>query len=523
MTVSQRGAIAAGHPQTVEAGLEMFRLGGNAFDAAIAAMFASWVTEPALTSPGGGGFCLAHTQSGDDILFDFFTQTPKVKRTPAESDFYPIIVDFGGVQQEFHIGLGSIATPGSLDGAIHIHKRLGRLPLAEVAAPAIEFARYGVSVSTFQHYVLELLEPILTTSPHMQPVYAPQGQLLGVGDTCVMTDFANTLEFLVTEGTIAFREGDIAKLVVRDCQDRGGHLTLDDLRHYRTIERQPLAVNYRGRMLLSNPPPSFGGTLIAFCLKLLERLEMRSLDFGSQAHLEVLATVMRQTDLARRDRLNRHIQRDGIAAEFLASELLDIYAAGMASRASKLGSTTHISALDNDGNAASITASNGEGSSYTIPNTGIMLNNMLGEDDLNPDGFHRWPEDVRMSSMMAPSMMLAGEGLNHGKPETVLGSGGSKRIRTAIAQVISNLVDFGMSVEQAVSSPRMHWDEGKLNVEPGFAGISPEALGDMLGARIVQWNKQNMFFGGVNTVARSGNGQFFGAGDGRREGCADWV
>ncbi|MGK7912020.1 MAG: gamma-glutamyltransferase [Synechococcus sp.] len=523
MTVGQRGAIAAGHPQTVDAGLEMFRLGGNAFDAAIAAMFASWVTEPALTSPGGGGFCLAHTQSGDNILFDFFTQTPQVKRPPTESDFYPVIVDFGGVQQEFHVGLGAIATPGSLDGALYVHQRLGRLPLAEVAAPAIEFARRGVVISPFQHYVLELLEPILTASAQMQPVYAPQGQLLKVGDTCVMRDFANALEFVVQEGAIAFREGDIAKLVVNDCRARGGHLTLDDLRHYRTIERQPLAVNYRGRTLLSNPPPSFGGTLIAFCLKLLERVDLRSLSFGSQPHLEVLATAMRQTDLARGNRLNSQIQQAGIAKEFLASELLDVYAAGMANPASKLGSTTHISAIDCDGNAASITASNGEGSGYAIPGTGIMLNNMLGEDDLNPDGFHRWTEDVRMSSMMAPSMVLAGEVLNRAKPETVLGSGGSKRIRTAIAQVISNLVDFDMSAEQAVNSPRLHWDEGKLNAEPGFKGFDPERLADLLGDRIVPWHKQNMFFGGVHTVVRSSDGQFFGAGDGRRDGCASWI
>ena len=518
MTGNQRGAIAAGHPLTVEAGLEMFRLGGNAFDAAIAAMFASWVTEPALTSPGGGGFCLAHPQSGDNILFDFFTQTPKVKRPQAESDFYPVMVDFGGVQQEFHVGLGAIATPGSLDGALHIHKRLGRLPLTEIAAPAIQFARNGVAISPFQHYVLELLEPILTASPAMKSVYEPQGQLLGVGDICVMRDLANALEFVVEEGAIALREGDIAQLVVKDCREHGGHLTLDDLQQYRTIERQPLAVNYRGRTLLSNPPPSFGGTLIAFCLKLLERVDMQSLGFGSQAHLEVLATAMRQTVLARSDRLNDRIQREGIAEEFLAPELLDIYAAGMANPASKLGSTTHISAIDRDGNAASITASNGEGSGYAIPGTGIMLNNMLGEDDLNPDGFHRWPPDVRMSSMMAPTIVL-----HRGQPEFVLGSGGSKRIRTAIAQAISNLVDFGMSVERAVSSPRLHWDEGKLNVEPGFEDFDPERLADVLGDRIVPWDNQNMFFGGVHTVASGRDGQFSGAGDGRRDGYADWV
>lgn len=519
MTGYQKGAIAAGHPLTVEAGLEMFRLGGNAFDAAIAAMMASWVTEPALTSPGGGGFCLAHTNTRENILFDFFTQTPRIKRPVTELDFYPIVVDFGGVEQEFHVGMGSIAVPGNLEGAFHIHQRLGQLPLKAIAEPAIDYARNGVVVSDFQQYVLSLLQPILTTSPEMRQVYAPKGYLLEVGESWQMGDLANSLEFLVEEGAIAIREGDLARQIVRDCQEGGGHLTLEDLARYRTIERQPLSVNYRGHTLLSNPPPSFGGTLIAFCLKLLEPTDLgQSTEFGSQQHLELLARAMCQTHMARRDRLNGYIYSDGVATHFLSPETIATYSAALAVPPSKLGSTTHISTIDGEGNAASITASNGEGSSYAIPGTGIMLNNMLGEDDLNPDGFHRWPANQRMSSMMAPTMVLNGS-----KPEIVLGSGGSKRIRTAIAQVISNLLDFGMSVSQAVDSPRIHWDDNKLNLEPGFARLDIPRLGKVLGNEMVPWSQQNMYFGGVHTVARRPDGSFIGAGDRRRDGSANWV
>ena len=518
MTVNHRGAIAAGHPQTVEAGLEMFRQGGNAFDAAIASLMAAWVTEPALTSAGGGGFCLARTQTGDGILFDFFTQTPRNKRPTAESDFYPVVVDFGGVQQEFHVGMGSIAVPGCIDGALRIHKRLGCLPLKAIAEPAIDFARRGVIISEFQQYVMEILAPILTASPDMQQVYAPRGPILQAGEIRVMQDLANTLEYLVAEGAIAFREGDIAQQLVKDCRERGGHLTLEDLTHYRTIERTPLSVSYRGRTLLSNPPPSFGGTLIVFCLKLLERADVSDVTFGSMEHVQLLAKAMRQTVLARQERLNHHIHAADIAKDFLSPEVLNTYVEGLNIPASKLGSTTHISAIDSEGNAASITTSNGEGSSYAIPGTGIMVNNMLGEDDVNPHGFHQWTENVRMSSMMAPTMVL-----HRGQPEIVLGSGGSKRIRTAIAQVISNLLDFQMSVTQAVGSPRLHWGEGKLNLEPGFAGLDIEHLGQVLGDRMVPWDRQNMFFGGVHTVTRRLDGTFEGAGDRRRDGFADWL
>ena len=518
MASKHRGAIAAGHPQTVEAGLEMLRQGGNAFDAAIAALMAAWVTEPMLTSAGGGGFCLARTQTGDTILFDFFTQTPRHKRPTAESDFYPIVVDFGGVQQEFHVGMGSIAVPGCIDGALRIHKQLGCLPLKAIAEPAIDFARHGVVVSEFQQYVMQLLEPILTRSSDMQRVYAPDGDLLQVGDSWVMQDLANTLEYLVAEGAIAFREGDIAQQVVKDCRERGGHLTLEDLARYRTIERPPLSVTYRGRTLLSNPPPSFGGTLIAFCLKLLEQADLSHMAFGGRKHLQVLARAMSQTDAARNDWLNHQIHVDDIAREFLSPELLDTYISGLNIPASKFGSTTHISTIDTEGNAASITTSNGEGSSYAIPGTGIMLNNMLGEDDVNPQGFHQWPQNVRMSSMMAPTMVL-----HKGRPEFVLGSGGSKRIRTAIAQVISNLLDFRMSVTEAVNSPRLHWDDGTLNLEPGFIGGDIEELTKLLGDRIVPWKAPNMYFGGVHAVARRSDGVFLGAGDRRRDGFADWI
>ncbi|WP_017324456.1 gamma-glutamyltransferase [Synechococcus sp. PCC 7336] len=518
MPSPHRGAIAAGHPKTVAAGLEMFRSGGNAFDAAIAAMLASWVAEPALTSAGGGGFCLAHTQAGDNVLFDFFTQTPRQKRPAGKSNFYPVLVDFGGVQQEFHVGLGSMAVPGSLDGAFCIHQRFGSLPFRVVAEPAIRYAKQGVEVNEFQQYVFTILQPILTACPEMRRVYAPSGELLQVGDRLFMKEFAATLEYWVAEGPQVFYRGDMAQKLVADCRDRGGHLALADLQHYRTIERKPLSVRYRGRTLLTNPTPSFGGTLIAFSLKLLERIDLQAVELGSQQHVKILTDIMRATNLARNERLDGQIYRQAIADEFLACESLEQYAASLGTGGSKWGSTTHISAIDRDGNAASITASNGEGSSYAIPGTGVMLNNMLGEDDLNPHGFHQWQSDVRLSSMMAPTMVLEG-----GKPSIVLGSGGSKRIRTAIVQVLSNLLDFGLPVTDAVAAPRLHWNEGVLNIEPGFQSLDINELAIASDETLVQWPQQNMFFGGVHTIARDANGQFVGSGDRRRSGVAAWL
>jgi gamma-glutamyltranspeptidase/glutathione hydrolase len=512
------GAIAAGHAKTAEAGLEMFRLGGNVFDAVVAAVMASFAVEPTLTSPAGGGFLLAHTQNDQNILFDFFTQTPRQKRDLAAIDFYPVEVDFGSVTQEFHIGLGSMAVPGAIAGLFHVHQRLGKLPMSVVAEPAIHYARSGVEVSPFQAYCFQILSPILFSTPASRQIYTQNGALLQPGMQLVMPQLADTLSYLAQAGVREFYEGEIAKQLVKDCQEQGGYLTLADLENYQVIERQPLITQYRGDTVLSNPPPSSGGSLIAFALALLSGLDMAQLPFGSVEHLRSLAKVMQLTNLARKDGYDARLHELDAAEQLLAPAHLSIYEQQLLSEqlgktgVNKWGSTTHVSAIDSEGNAASVTTTNGEGSSYMIPGTGIMVNNMLGEADLHPNGFHRWQENIRISSMMAPTILLR----NH-QPEFVLGSGGSNRIRTAILQVISNLIDFDMSIEAAVSSPRIHWEAGVFNVEPGFGNLIIDRTTFPFDGQVELWGQQNMFFGGVHAVTRNSAG-LAGSGDQRRGG-----
>lgn len=506
------GAIAAGHPQTAEAGLEMFQQGGNAFDAAAAAMLASFVTEATLTSAGGGGFLLAHTQDHQNILFDFFAQTPIQKRPVAELDFYPVLIHFGDAVQEFHIGLGSMAVPGNIAGVFHVHRRLGRLPFTIVAEPAIRYARTGVTLSSFQAYCLQLLKPILLIPSGLQSVYAPAGKLGQPGDRVVMPALADTLAYLAATGPEEFYQGAIAHQLVQDCQQQGGHLTLADLAQYRVIERQPLPLTYRGRTLITNPLPSSGGALIAFALELLGQVNLAQMGFGTAAHLHTLALAMRLTNGARRDRYDANLYQPGFEQEFLSAAHLADYQQQLAGQVNKWGSTTHISVIDGEGNAASLTTSNGEGSGYVIPGTGVMVNNMLGEEDLNPGGFHRWQPDRRISSMMAPTIVL-----QDNRPELVLGSGGSNRIRTAILQVICNVLDFGMEIEAAVRSPRIHWENGQFNLEPGFDPTVLNTLQHHSNDALTLWQQQNMFFGGVHAVQHTVTG-LQGTGDDRRCG-----
>jgi len=522
------GVVAAGHEKTAEAGREILRAGGNAFDAAIGALFTACVAEATLTSLGGGGFLLAHTAEGKNTLFDFFTQTPSSRSHCPQPDFYPIEANFGDTVQEFHVGKASMAVPGLLAGALTVHKKLGRLPLKVVAEPAIACARSGLIISKFQGYCYELLDAIVMATTGAKQMFAPAGKRLQAGETLHLPQFADTLEYLANlgdEGALrAFYEGEIAQQIACDCQkdgEEGGYLTIADFQTYRVIERSPLCINYRGTQLLTNPPPSAGGSLIAFCLELLDRFDFSSMTFGSLEHLALLSQAMRWTNVARRSHLDSKLFTSSVAAKFIAPDLIDKYAqplqALMDKGLNRWGSTTHISVMDDEGNAASVTSSNGEGSSYVIPGTQIMMNNMLGEEDLNPNGFNQWPLNQRMSSMMAPTIIL-----KQGKPQLVLGSGGSNRIRTAILQVISNTLDFEMPLDKAVEAARIHWENGVFHLEPGLlADLSKildttEALGT---EKVVPWQQSNMFFGGVHAVGLNAEGQLSGAGDSRRSGA----
>lgn len=357
----------------------MLRQGGNAFDAAVAAVFTACVSESVLTSIAGGGFLLAHTAGGEDTLFDFFCQTPQQSQLEKAPDFYPVQANFGNTVQEFHIGLGSMAVPGTLAGLLRVHQRLGQLPLATILEPAWQAATEGVRLDAFRAYCLRLLEPILTATAAARALYAPQGQLLRQGERLYMGEFAGFLSQLVSQREAAFYHGPVAQQIAADCRAAGGYLSLADLQAYRVIERSPLRMVYGSTTLLTNPPPSSGGTLIAFALKLLMQSKpAQELVFGSSAHLGQLRQAMQLTNQARRDGYDANLYQSEIADWFLSETHLASYRQIFEQATSKWGSTTHVSVVDAAGNAASVTTSNGEGASYVVPGTGIMVNNMLG-------------------------------------------------------------------------------------------------------------------------------------------------
>ena len=343
--------------------------------------------------------------------------------------------------------------------------------------------------------------------------------LKGEGETMANPDFADTLDALAREGEDLFYRGDIAARVAADSRTGGGSLSMDDFKDYRAIKREPLAVEYRGARLYTNPPPSTGCILIAFELALLNDVDMKALEFGSPAHLESLAKVMELTNKARVESgLDQSAGEDAAAQGLLDPGFLAAYKAEILGRPQAERGTTHISIIDGDGNTASLTLSNGEGSGYIAPGTGVMLNNMLGEEDINPRGFHQWPPDTRLCSMMAPSLAVGLEGVL-----TALGSGGSNRLRTAILQVLVNVLDFGQTLDHAVTAPRIHFERDLLSVEPGFDPALIDALARNF-PETQRWQELNLFFGGVHAVSfNPADGQFQAAGDPRRGGVSETV
>jgi gamma-glutamyltranspeptidase/glutathione hydrolase len=473
-----KGAIAAGHPLTAEAGAKVLEAGGTAVDACVAAAFVSWVCESPLTGPGGGGFMLIHSASeAKTSILDFFVTVPK---RVAAADLLELAVDFDGdTQQLFRTGAAAVAVPGTALGLEVAHRRWGRIPWAELVAPAVRLAREGFVVTEAGAYLHRILDPLLRHSPEGDAMYAVEGRSAGEGERLAFPELAATLERLAEEGASVLYTGDLAQAIVAHVERGGGALSLEDLEGYRVVRRRPLSVMYRGHEFRSNPPPSSGGVLIAVGLKALGDAEPTP---------SAIAAAMEAQEATRDAAFARALYRGGLAKHVLSG-------------------TTAISVVTGDGDAASLSSSLGSGSGVVVPGTGVHLNNMLGELDLI--GASRPGE--RLTSMMAPSLVL-----RDGRPRLVLGSAGSARLRGAILQVVANVVGRGLRVEEAVEAPRVHAEEGVVHCEDSDVADGLEAES----RAVVRWRQRNLYFGGVSAVEAAEGGELAAAGDPRRGGAA---
>ncbi len=488
--LSQHGAIACGHALTARAARAMLEAGGNAVDAAIAAAAMACVVEPVLAGPAGGGFAMV--QAGErttPALCDFFCQTPRRRNRVAVVEAAE--ADFGDATQVFHIGPGAVAVSGFIDGLAQLHERHGHLPWRELFAPAAEVAEQGHAVSAFQASLLRIISPIVTHTPAARALFAPSGRLLREGETLANPGQARFWRTIAEGGIEAWRNEVWPAMLDAAGPAAGGHLREDDLRAHRVCWRAPLPVTLaasNARVWL-NPPPAASGVLIALALGWLAD----------------------NTDAARHN-LPLACARALHHADTLRREESHDLARLIARLPRAWRGTTHISVIDARGITCAMTISNGEGNGHMLGGFGFMPNNMLGEEDVNPAGARAFPEDVRLSSMMAPTIAQDAQGTH-----VALGSGGSNRIRSALLLVLARLLLAEEPLEQAVNAPRLHVEEGALDVEPGLPEEQLEALLERFSTNRV-WNNASMFFGGVHAVSRAADGTLAATGDFRRDG-----
>jgi gamma-glutamyltranspeptidase/glutathione hydrolase len=458
--------IAAGHPATTRAGLEVLEEGGTAADAAVAASFASCVAETVMTGLAGGGHAIwFEGRTGEVCLLDFFVTVPGLDSWHAVSALEDIGIPFGNEIVHYQVGIASCAVPGVPAGLNQLWRRHGRLPWVRLVEPALDLARKGVEMPPAHAACLAMLAPVMTLREGAR-IYAPDGELLHSGSRLQQPGLAKALELIRDEGASTFYAGSIAAALLALMNERGGSVTADDLQAYEPRWLDPTEATYLGRRVLTR-----GG-------------------------LSNLVTTLNALPTFR-----------GMGAAERAVTLAGVLEAlPYAGRGEPIGDTTNLVTADRDGNACVLTTSLGLGSGDFIPGLDIHLNSMLGEVDLQVEPL---VPGKRMESMMSPTLLLDGDGL-----ELAAGAAGGTRLRPALAQVLSGILDEGFALQAAVDRPRLHSAGEIVRIEPGFEEEALTAL-EGAGYDVRRFSTIHHYFGGVSLIGRSG-----AAADPRRSGSA---
>ena len=525
------GAVATEHPLAAAAGAEVLRAGGSVVDAAIAAAAAICVVHPSSCGIGGGGFALVHRADGSDFALDYREQAPAAARPDRfapNGHPEPALLRTGGL---------AVGVPGEAAGIAALHRRFGRLPLVRVLDPAIRLARDGFSLDATPHLrrEIERSSGLLAADPGLKSIFlAPDGSLPGTGFRVVQADLARTLASVARHGARAFQQGPLPEAIARTVQARGGVLSTADLAGYRPIWRKPLHGTFRGRRIVTFPPPGSGGVVLEV-LGLLGRDDLPALEPGSATTLHLLAAAMAQAfaDRARwyGDPAFASVPVEGLLApprlRALRQGLSAVRVPTPRATLTPDAGTANVSVVDGEGNAAAITTTinTAFGAGILVPGTGIILNNELDDFALAPGvpnvyglvggEANALAPGKRPQSSMAPTIVLAGT-----RPELVVGGSGGPLIISSVAQVVIDVVAYGWDLTDAVRAPRVH-DQGvppMLAVEAGVDPVARAALG-RLGHRIIE----QPGLGAASAVGLRADGTPVAAGDLRKDGGGEVV
>jgi gamma-glutamyltranspeptidase/glutathione hydrolase len=501
-----RTIIAAASDAATAAGVAIADLGGNAVDAALAAILTSMTTELGIVSPGAGGFITIWPASGEPVVIDAYAEMPgRGILGDREIDARTISMDYGGGMESI-VGWGTIATPGALKGFDLASRRYGKVPWAELFLPTVDLLRRGYPLSSASGYYLTYAHDVIYgwDDETFADYHRDDGTPLQGGDIVTNGTLADCFEDLAHEGADLLYRGDLGTALVVACEERGGLITIHDLEEYQAVLRAPARIGLHHWDIATNAPPAVGGITLSALLTLLETRHIA----GWSAH-EVARYAAAQDAVFsfRREELDGHSDR------FAGGDaIVEMASRGDLDAIHRSPSTVHASAVDSTGMACAITVSAGYGSGAVIPGTGFGLNNSLGEIELISEGLHALPVGQRLLSNMAPTVGRSIEG-----GVLSIGSPGADRITSAIATVLMNYVVCGMDIEASVRHPRIHAEVfggiPTLAVEPGVD------VSEVIGLAIRDLPELSMYFGGVQVAVLQGDGSFTGASDPRRTGA----
>lgn len=496
-------AIASSSQLSADAGAAVAHAGGNAVDAAVAACITSMTTEPGVCSLGGSGYVTVWTGCDEAVTIDGYAEMPG-RGLPAErlgQSATGVTLSYGGGTDTI-VGYGSVAVPGSVAAMGHACERYGRLPWREVLEPARAVADTGFPMPSNCRYFLETsAEEIYGWLPYSRDtMFAADGKLVEVGETMRIPGLADSLERIAQNGAQEFYTGELGQRMADYVSDNGGMLNREDMAAYRPVERPSLLAHMDEWQIATSPPPAVGGAALTAMLLLMRRARH---DGWTASCVKRLVDTQRAVIDYRRRRLH-----DSQDLDTDVTRLLEMTRDGIMPGASS--ATVHTSAVDAQGTGCAITMSAGYGSGVLPPDTGVWLNNSLGEVELTGGELKVTEPGTRLLSNMAPTVARSGDG-------TVLavGSPGADRITTAILHTLVNYMHFGMSLGEAVAYPRAHVEplrEGyRVTYEPGLP---------MEQVDIPQrpFDHISMFFGGVAAAEWSPLRGFTVAGDPRRAG-----
>jgi gamma-glutamyltranspeptidase/glutathione hydrolase len=497
-------AVAAPSSAALEAGLEVVAGGGNAVDAAVAASIAAMCTEPGIVSIMGGAYVNVWPGGGEPLVIDGNVEMPGRGQDPRRfgTGIRWVTTQYGG-GITLGVGYGSVANSGAVQALSRALELYGQVPWSRVVAPSERICRDGFAVGASSAYYLGAVrESLFGDDPGAHALATgPEGHTLRAGELVTNTDLADILELLAAQGPSLFTSGAVGRVLVEEMEQHGGLITREDLLAYEPEERRPTMRRLGDWTVALNPPPSVGGPMLAV---MLAELAVRRSGWSWGDVIEIQRRVLAY-------RLSVHDQSTDLLADGRAL-LESVERHGLAGLPTS-ASTAHVSAADAEGTACSITMSSGYGAGIVIPGTGILLNNALGEPELNRLGVHLRAPGTRLASNMAPATAR-----NDAGSCLAIGSPGADRITTALLQVLGQALLCGVDIADAIEAPRLHVRFG-ADGAPVVEHEPDEAIAAAIAASGLPGNEYpstHMYFGGVGAAQLDG-GRLLAAGDSRRQ------